>query len=172
MITTARKLPVLPSGKETSSAKARFATHTGVNSHTAKSTAERSYGDDVANLDSLFEPDAVVSAQYFDNFQRKTPTEPENRLLMAVLEDAIHCFQDNVLAENGKSKKLFDDAEEWVLKERSDWIFSFRNVCELLGIDPEYLRAGLIRWKQQHYHSCKTDKVNSVKIRHQGNGKV
>jgi hypothetical protein len=149
MITTAHKLPISHSGKENSSARAKFATRAGFNFYTAKSTAERNYVDDGANIASLFEPDTVASAQYFDNFQRKTPTEPENRLLMAVLEDAIHCFQDNVLAEGGKSKKLFDDAEEWVLKECADWIFSFRNVCELLGIDPEYLRAGLMRWKQK-----------------------
>jgi hypothetical protein len=172
MITTARKLPISHSGKENSSARAKFATHTGFNSYTIRSTAERNYVDENATVASLFEPDTVASAQYFDNFQRKTPTEPENRLLMAVLDDAIHCFQDNVLAEKGKSKKLFDDAEEWVLKEGADWIFSFRNVCELLGIDPEYLRAGLMRWKQQHYHSFKTDKASSVKIRHQDNGKV
>jgi hypothetical protein len=149
MITTAHKLPISHSGKENSNAKAKFATHTGFNFYTAKSTTERSYVDENATVASLFEPDTVASAQYFDNFQRKTPTQPENRLLLAVLEDAIHCFQDNVLAENGKSKKLFDDAEEWVLKEGGEWIFSFRNVCELLGIDPEYLRAGLMRWKQK-----------------------
>ena len=160
MITTARKLPISHSGKESSSARAKFATHTGFNSYTIRSTAERNYVDENATVASLFEPDTVASAQYFDNFQRKTPTEPENRLLMAILEDAVHCFQDNVLAETGKSKKLFDDAEEWVLKDRSDWVFSFHNVCELLGIDPEYLRTGLMRWKQQHYHSSKADKAS------------
>ena len=159
MITTARKLPISHTGKKKSISKAKFATHRGFNSYTIKSTAERNYVDENATVASLLEPDTVASAQYFDNFQRKTPTEPENRLLLAVLEDAIHCFQDNVLAENGKSKKLFDDAEEWVLKEGADWIFSFRNVCELLGIDPEYLRAGLMRWKQQHYCSFKTEKA-------------
>lgn len=172
MITTARKLPVAHTGKENSIARAKFATHTRFNFYTLRSTGERSYVDENATVASLFEPDTVASAQYFDTFQRKTSKEPENRLLLAVLEDAIHCFQDNVLAENGKSKKLFNDAEEWILKERADWIFSFRNVCELLGIDPEYLRAGLKRWKQQHYHSVKNDKASSVKIRHQDTGKV
>jgi hypothetical protein len=160
MITSARKLPFSHSGRENSNARAKFQTQTGFNFYTAKTKAEGHYGDDVANIASLFEPDMVASAQYFDNFQRKTPTEPENRLLMAILEDAIYCFQDNVLAETGKSKKLFDDAEEWVLKDRSDWVFSFHNVCELLGIDPEYLRTGLMRWKQQHYHSSKADKAS------------
>jgi hypothetical protein len=161
MITAARKLPISHTGKQNSNARTKIPTHTGFNFYPIKSTAERNYVDENATVASLFEPDTVAAAQYFDNFQRKTPTQPENRLLLAVLEDAIHCFQDNVLAENGKSKKLFDDAEEWLLKEGVDWIFSFRNVCELLGIDPEYLRAGLMRWKQEHYYSFKTDKASS-----------
>jgi hypothetical protein len=161
MITTARKLPFSHTSKENSNARAKLATHPGSNFYPIRPTAERNYVDENVTVASLFEPDTVAPAQYFDNFQRKTPTQPENRLLLAVLEDAIHCFQDNALSENGKSKKLFDDAEEWVLEEGADWIFSFRNVCELLGIDPEYLRAGLMNWKQKHYGSFQTDKAAS-----------
>jgi len=29
-----------------------------------------------------------------------------------------------------------------------DWIFSFVNCCDALGIEPDYLRQGLLRWKQ------------------------
>lgn len=155
MISTASKLPISRTGNRTSNVRVKLATYAGANFYPTGFTAERKYVDENATVASLLEPDMVASALYFDNYQRKTPTQPENRLLLAVLEDAIHCFQDNVLAENGKSKKLFDDAEEWVLKEGADWIFSFRNVCELLGIDPEYLRAGLMRWKQKHHYSVK-----------------
>jgi hypothetical protein len=27
-----------------------------------------------------------------------------------------------------------------------EWVFSFTNVCETLGLDPGYLRRGLNRW--------------------------
>ena len=60
------------------------------------------------NIVSLFEPDTLVSAQYFENLRRKT-LEPEKRLMLAVLEDAINCFQDNVLAQSGKRKRLFEE---------------------------------------------------------------
>ena len=128
-----------------------------MNLYITKSTAEGARVDDLAKLGYLFEPDALASAQYFDNLQRKTLMDPEKRLMMAILEDAVDCFQDNVLAETSKAKKLFRDAEEWVLKEGADWIFSFRNVCELLELDPDYLRAGLMLWKQKrlaHETSC------------------
>ena len=44
-----------------------------------------------------------MSAQYFENLRSKT-LEPEKRLMLAVLEDAINCFQDNVLAQSGKER--------------------------------------------------------------------
>jgi hypothetical protein len=105
--------------------------------------------DVVEKLVSLFEPDRLAQAQFFNIFRRKTIIAPERKLTLAILEDAINCFQGNVLVESGKRKKLFDDAQEWFLAEGSDWIFSFRNVCELLAIDPDYLRAGLMRWKKR-----------------------
>ena len=38
-------------------------------------------------------------------------------------------------------------AEEWILDKDRSHLFSFDNVCEILGLDPEYMRAGLLRWK-------------------------
>jgi hypothetical protein len=33
------------------------------------------------------------------------------------------------------------------MPEGSNWIFSFDNICELLGLDPEYIRRGLQEWR-------------------------
>jgi hypothetical protein len=100
------------------------------------------------NIVSLFEPDTLVSAQYFENLRSKT-LEPEKRLMLAVLEDAINCFQDTVLAQSGKRKRLFEEAEDWILAGDRDWFFSFENICEVCGINPEYVSQGLLRWKEK-----------------------
>ncbi|MBI2996840.1 MAG: hypothetical protein HYY46_00060 [Deltaproteobacteria bacterium] len=100
-------------------------------------------------LASLFQPDTLVSAQYFQNLRRSTVLEPEKRLMLAVLEDAIQCFQDNVSARSGRGKRLFEEGEEWILEEDIDWIFSFESICEVLGFNPEYVRQGLLRWKER-----------------------
>jgi hypothetical protein len=120
-----------------------------LNSYPSESAAEHGQVDLEEKISSLFEPDTLVSAQYFGNLRGRTTLEPEKRLLMAILEDAVNCFQDNVLAGSSKAKKLFDEAEEWVVAEGGDWIFSFPNVCEHLGINPEYVRRGLLRWKEK-----------------------
>jgi hypothetical protein len=98
---------------------------------------------------SLFEPDTLMAAQYFQNFRRKTSLEPEKRLILAMLEDAVTSFQIYLTARSGRGKKFFNEAEEWIMMTDDDWIFSFVNVCETLGLSPEYIRQGMRRWKQK-----------------------
>jgi len=70
--------------------------------------------------------------------------------MLAVLEDAIQCFQDNASARSGRRKRLFEEAEEWILEANSDWVFSFESICEVLGFNPQYVRQGLLRWKEKN----------------------
>jgi len=98
---------------------------------------------------SLFQPDTLLSDQYFENLRRKTHFEPEKRLMLAVLEDAIRYYQDNLFSRHSKRKRIFDETEEWIVTPDGDWVFSFDHVCETLGLSPEYLRRGLLRWKQR-----------------------
>ncbi|MGH7929710.1 MAG: hypothetical protein ACREQV_18160 [Candidatus Binatia bacterium] len=148
MLHTENKRAIPHSRKTNGSVNARFVTPAGSNYYTIRATAQRSHTDVVEKIASLFERDTLAVAQYFDNLRSKSLVEPEKKLMLAILEDAVNCFQENVLAESGKGNKLFDEAQEWFLEGRGDWIFSFRNVCELLALNPEYLRGGLMRWKE------------------------
>jgi hypothetical protein len=98
---------------------------------------------------SLFQPDTLLPEQYLETFRRKLPLEPEKRLMLAVLEDAIACFQKYLFARDGKGRTMFREAEEWILEEESDWLFCFENICETLGMEPAYVREGLLRWKEK-----------------------
>jgi hypothetical protein len=98
---------------------------------------------------SLFQPDWLLSAQYFGNL-RKTLLEPEKKLMFAILEDAINCYQNNLLAQSVKGKRFFEETKSWIVAVDSDWIFSFENVCEALGFNPEYVRQGLLRWAEKY----------------------
>jgi hypothetical protein len=68
----------------------------------------------------------------------------EERLMLAVLQDAVECFQENVLSQQPWEKKLFQEAEDWILAKNSDWLFSFENICETLQLHPDYIRQGLM----------------------------
>ena len=95
---------------------------------------------------ALFQPDITLPALYLE--QVKTARlEPEKRLMLAVLKDAVGCFQKNLSARRGRRRDAFIDAETWI-EEESDWPFSFANICETLGMDPLHIREGLRRWKK------------------------
>ena len=96
------------------------------------------------NNGALFKNDVSTQQQYFDTFRRNEPLEPEKALLMALLEDAIHCYRKYATARDQTGKQLFREAEEWIKSGAGGWIFSFETVCELLGLDAQYLRRGLL----------------------------
>ena len=101
-------------------------------------------------LPGLFEPDTLLPIQYFEAMRRKHLLEGEKRLILSVLEDAIECFMKCIDATTSKGQRLFRDAEEWINLEDKHWVFSFDNVCDMLDINPDYMRAGLRRWKERH----------------------
>lgn len=92
----------------------------------------------------LFQPDVLVSHRYWETFCGKASLPPEKMLMLAVLEDAIECLRKHAHRPNSL---VFRDAVDWILDEKSDWFFSFENICALLGLDADYIREGLLRWK-------------------------
>ena len=97
---------------------------------------------------SLFQPDSLLLGQYFDTLRRKTVLEPEKRLMLAILKDAVGTFQADLFAANAKSSRRFEQAKDWITETDGDWVFSFANVCEHLGLNPAYVRNGLLRWME------------------------
>jgi len=111
----------------------------------------------VTHISGLFEPDIIVPSQFFATLPRQAPSKQgEYRLLVAVLKDAIDCFQEHAHARNKWQQRLFDEAQRWITGEDGDPVshvedhvagFSFEYVCEVLGLDAGYLRWGLQQWR-------------------------
>src|SRR5579872_256251 len=100
-------------------------------------------------LPGLFEPDTLLPIQYFEAMRRKHLLEGEKRLILSVLEDAVECFMKCIDSPTNKGQRLFRDADEWISLEDKHWVFSFDNVCEMLDINPDYMRRGLRQWKER-----------------------
>jgi hypothetical protein len=112
----------------------------------------------------LLQPDTLLPSQYFAILRRKGAHEPERRLVVAVLEDAVDCFQKHIHARDDKARQLFLDAEEWICSQDRSWPFSFENVCDLLQINPAYLRRGLIAWRDRQLHRQPQEKLVPLKL--------
>jgi hypothetical protein len=87
--------------------------------------------------------DSTITQEYLSTFRRSEQFEPEFALLRAILEDAVHCYRKYESAQDRAGRERFHEVEAWIMASNSDWIFSFESVCELLGLDPTYVRQKL-----------------------------
>ncbi len=69
---------------------------------------------------------------------------PEMRLVAAVLEDAVNCIVSNTQAHSRHRRQEFSKACQWIWEEGSAWPFAFRNVCDVLGLNPTAVRERLL----------------------------
>ena len=98
------------------------------------------------NLAAWFQPDVTAA---IETRSGKLVNGPERRLMVAVLEDAIHSFQKSAAARTPMEKAIFAEEEEWIFGAGEDGPFSFESICDALGLDPDYLRSGLRRWREK-----------------------
>jgi len=108
---------------------------------------EKSAAQEREGWTSMFQPDVLAPAQYMDKWRYRISHEPEKMLMCAVLEDAITRFQKFSSASSAQGRTAFSEAEEWLMREKSNWLFSFEQICAALNLDPNYIRAGLRRWR-------------------------
>lgn len=94
--------------------------------------------------------DILVPSQFFDRRQADGSAQPEKRLMLAVMEDAIATFQRSVPEANRQQRRLLRETEEWIQSSDASWPFSFENICAALNIEADYLRSGLFNWKTVH----------------------
>lgn len=102
-------------------------------------------------------PDLLTPSQWAD--VHRSRLGPVQRLMLAILEDALRDFLKTRVGrrrvrwtpEHRRMVKRWKDrrAEEaagWIFDEAADRegrLFSFKNICEVLGIEPERLRQRL-----------------------------
>lgn len=100
-------------------------------------------------LERSFEADTVVPEQFFSEVSALG--DPERRLRLAVLQDALRYYQQGAGATGRRARMLYEDAADWFASSDSTEPFSFVNVCDALDLDPHYIRSGLQRWRDRTF---------------------
>jgi len=93
-------------------------------------------------LPALAGTDVIAPYQYGRVYQQRRVLS-EKRLMLAILDNAVAEFCRYAPACDDKGKRDFRGVEAWILDKDTDWLFSFDNICAVLGFDPDYLRWGL-----------------------------
>ena len=94
-------------------------------------------------------PAAVLPAQVTSAFRCDASRQPEKRLMLAVLEEAVAAYQKFLCATTPFARREFGDAERWIEIDDDRWPFSFANICQALGLDATAIRSGLRAWRDR-----------------------
>jgi hypothetical protein len=95
----------------------------------------------------LFAGDVLLASQ-LNEMRKSVPASyrPLQGLMIAVLADALDCFVRLYDAyPRSQRGRLSAEARRWLFDDASDRPFSFEWVCDGLGLDASYLRAGIRR---------------------------
>ena len=89
---------------------------------------------------SWYEFEAVLPSQFF-NPQTRSSLQPEKRLMLAVLEDAVLLYT--------RVPQIAPETEAWVQADDRTWPYSFVNLCDALGLDRSAVRVALRRQRER-----------------------
>jgi len=94
-------------------------------------------------LDAELAPDGILPAQLGDRPFGGARIQPEKRLQVAVLADAILTFHQKAGVERPRARRLFAEVDAWFASDDADGPFTFITICDSLGFDPAYIRRGI-----------------------------
>lgn len=114
--------------------------------------------------ESPFEPESILPSQFFEGRKKNDALEPLKRLMLAVLTDAVRCYQIGCAAPTASRRRAFLEAEEWLFRAKADGPFSFESVCCALDIAPDYLRHMLHRWQAQRVRGVRVALVRRSSV--------
>jgi len=89
---------------------------------------------------SGYSADLGVLAGRIGSGPQRGPFTGIKALMLAVLDNGILCYLSD-------EPRLRTEAEHWVAATSSRSLFSFAVVCEILGLEPDAVRAQLRRWR-------------------------
>ena len=94
-------------------------------------------------LPGLFEPNTILPVQYFTRLQRSAAWTGEQRLMAAILEDAVAVCSKRTVPKTSKARHVLRETLRWVRSNDRSWMFSFLRICEMLDLEPTAIRRGI-----------------------------
>ena len=97
---------------------------------------------------------AILPMQFFtDSGRTSDSASGAQRLMFAVLQDAVACWFRYFDGKSPRKQRLFQETYEWFWTQTPSGLYAFENICEVLKLDPDYMRRGLMRWHPSRHPS-------------------
>ena len=101
-------------------------------------------------------PDVLISELYGDG-RRGAASSSEKRLMLAVLRNALECYQKHLLSTDRTGRELFAEAAAWIESTSGSGLFSFESISEALELEPQYVRRRLALWRDSQLETQRSD---------------
>jgi len=108
--------------------------------------------------------DLILPEQFFAALADPR-TEPERRLMVAVLEEAISVMLNGQNAGDER-RALAREAERWFASDEHRAPFAFAAICDVLGLDIGRVRRALAGWLQRR-RAFRRPRLQAGRGRHQ-----
>ena len=95
-------------------------------------------------MEDVLTPEPALPAQFHEIWHRSRAVSPEKALLLSVLWQAILDLRKHRFAHRRRYQRLYVEAYKWVVSDSCSWPYSFANICDVLDLDPESVRAELL----------------------------
>jgi hypothetical protein len=96
-------------------------------------------------------PVPILPSQFLDVWHRKKVLSPERELALAVL---VQAWDD---LRTFRSARLYVETYQWVASEDRTWLYAFDNICDILNLSAERLRAEFLRGGPRPSAECSID---------------
>ncbi len=65
--------------------------------------------------------------------------------MLAVLQDAVETYRSSREPRGRRERTLREETAAWFASHDRSWPFAFERLCDVLGLDAGWIRAGLRR---------------------------
>jgi len=99
-------------------------------------------------VSSLFSPDVLLPEQFYGQTNGAGMTG-ERALQWAVFADGIDSYRRLSQTRSRAAQRELARLKVWLMRSDWDWLYSFVNLCNAFGFDPNAVRKALERFEEE-----------------------
>ena len=98
---------------------------------------------------NLFGPDVIVIHEYLACLSEQYCSYAGDKTDCSGAGRRHRLLPQILYGQKSTRKRIFAEAGQWIFDRDDDWLFGFDNICEMLKLDPDYIRRVLKQSEQE-----------------------
>ena len=112
-----------------------------------------------------FDTEIILPNQFWAG-PSDTRSDPEKRLMGAILEEAIATVLNPTLTVSGRYRELLQETDRWIDSDERLGLFTFASICDVLGLEAGQVRHVIVRLRQRSHTAYRRRRLQAGRGRH------